>query len=44
MPGSTCELFLGEDAQQGMAKAATDAQGQVPSAVVHDLRFFQDKK
>jgi hypothetical protein len=38
------ELFLGEDAQQGMAKAATDAQGQVPSAVVHDLRFFQDKK
>ena len=38
------ELFLGDDAQAGMAKAAADSQGKVPSAVIHDLRFFRDKK
>lgn len=38
------ELFLGDDAQEGMTKALTDAQTKVPSPVLKDLRFFEDEK
>ena len=37
------ELYFGATAQQGLAKAAEDAQNQVPSPVLVDLRFFRDK-